>query len=74
MCCARQSGATTPAAEPGPGATRPGTNLTMGQLGGFPAARQQGLLVVFVRARKASDPLTAGISTRLLVSFPVSLR
>ena len=51
-----------------------GTNLTMGQLGGFPAARQQGLLVVFVRARKASDPLTAGISTRLLVSFPVSLR
>ena len=40
----------------------------------LPRSRQQGLLVVFVRARKASDPLTGGISTRLLVSFPVSLR
>jgi hypothetical protein len=48
-------------------------NLTMTQLAGFPAARHQQLLVVFVRARKPTDPITAGISTRLLVSFPVSL-
>lgn len=48
-------------------------NMAMAQLTGFPAARRQQLLVVFVRARKASDPITGGISTRLLVSFPVSL-
>jgi hypothetical protein len=48
--------------------------LTMNQLRGFPAARQQQLLVVFLRARKASDPLLGGISTRILVSFPVSLK
>jgi hypothetical protein len=49
-------------------------NLTMTQLRGFPAARQQRLLVVFARARKPGDDLVGGISTRLLVSFPVSLR
>jgi hypothetical protein len=49
-------------------------NLTMSQRSGFPAARRQRLLVVFARARKPGDPLTGGISTRLLVSFPVSLR
>ena len=48
-------------------------NLTMTQRSGFPATRNQQLLVVFARARKPSDPLTGGISTRLLVSFPVSL-
>ncbi|MDE3191738.1 MAG: hypothetical protein KGL94_13070 [Acidobacteriota bacterium] len=48
--------------------------LTMSQLSGFPAARRQELFVVFLRARKPSDPITGGISTRLLVSFPVSLR
>ena len=48
--------------------------LTMRQLSGFPAARHQELLVIFLRARKSGDPVTGGISTRLLASFPVSLR
>jgi hypothetical protein len=29
---------------------------------------------VFARARKPGDPITGGISTRMLVSFRVSLR
>jgi hypothetical protein len=48
--------------------------LTMRQLSGFPAARHQELFVLFLRARKSSDPVTGGVSTRLLASFPVSLR
>jgi len=48
--------------------------LTMTQQSGFPAARQQQLLVMFVRARKSGDPLDGGVSARLLVSFPVSLK
>ncbi|HZQ80653.1 MAG TPA: hypothetical protein VFB25_01605 [Gaiellaceae bacterium] len=45
--------------------------ITMHQAGSFPASPRQQILAVFVRARKASDPVLGGIAARRLVSFPV---
>jgi hypothetical protein len=47
--------------------------LAMNQQAGFPAARRQELLTMFVRAAKPADPALGGVSARRLISFPVDL-
>ena len=47
--------------------------ITMHQLKGFPAARNQHLLVMMLRARKPGESVLGGISIRRLVSTRVDI-
>ncbi len=46
--------------------------LTEPRRSGFPAARRQRLLTVFVRATKPGEPKLGGVSSRRVVAFPLS--
>jgi hypothetical protein len=48
-------------------------SFTLRQMSGFPADRRQELLAIFARASKPGEQVTAGVSTRLLTTFPVHL-
>ncbi|HVV58057.1 MAG TPA: hypothetical protein VHC45_06810, partial [Gaiellaceae bacterium] len=48
--------------------------LTFTRDSAFPASKRQGLLAMFLRARKPGDPVLAGIAARRLIAVPVSLR
>ena len=61
---------------PGQGTTDASGNVTLqfSRLHGFPTSKSQRLLVMFVRASRAGDPVLAGISTRRLISLRVDLK
>jgi hypothetical protein len=50
------------------------TTLTFNRGPAYPASRRQELLAMFLRARKPTEPTLGGVSTRQLVSVPVTLR
>lgn len=46
--------------------------MTFNRQAGYPATSKQQQLTMLVRARKAGDPILAGISTRRLIAFTIS--